>query len=150
MKPDPWKYIRLISPILLVVCLIMFLAGCGDSAPNNTSGFPEFEQNTLAKSNTPTASQAISGAIKIIDLPPEAQNTLQLIKSGGPFPYSKDGSVFNNYEGLLPGKPSGYYHEYTVITPGSPDRGARRIVIGSKAEYYYTDDHYNSFKLIVE
>ncbi len=88
--------------------------------------------------------------IRAADLPPEGRTTLALIKSGGPFPYSKDGTVFNNYEGLLPERPGGYYHEYTVITPGSHDRGARRIVTGGNGEYYYTDDHYRSFKLIQE
>jgi ribonuclease T1 len=83
-------------------------------------------------------------------LPPEARTTLQLIESGGPFPYSKDGTVFHNYEGVLPEKPDGYYREYTVVTPGASDRGARRVVAGSNGERYYTDDHYNTFQLIVE
>lgn len=83
-------------------------------------------------------------------MPPEARTTLQLIDSGGPFPYSKDGAVFHNYEGVLPEKRDGYYHEYTVVTPGSSDRGARRVVTGSNGERYYSDDHYSTFKLIVE
>jgi ribonuclease T1 len=58
--------------------------------------------------------------------------------------------VFQNREGILPGEPSGYYHEYTVETAGSDDRGARRIVTGSDAERYYTDDHYESFRRIAE
>lgn len=82
-------------------------------------------------------------------LPPEASDTLDLIHSGGPFPYEKDGTVFQNREGLLPSEASGYYHEYTVKTPGSPDRGARRLVGGgettSPAHVYYTADHYSSF-----
>ena len=81
-------------------------------------------------------------------LPPEARQTLQLIRQGGPFPYSRDGTVFGNYEKRLPKKQRGYYHEYTVKTPGARDRGARRIVCGQPAECYYTDDHYRSFKLI--
>ncbi len=68
----------------------------------------------------------------------------------GPFPYDKDGAVFQNREGILPGRQRGYYHEYTVITPGENDRGARRIVTGSRGELYYTDDHYDSFKRILE
>jgi len=83
-------------------------------------------------------------------LPLEALRTLHLIDEGGPFPYSRDGSVFHNYEGLLPEKPDGYYREYTVVTPGSSDRGARRIVVGAGSERYYTDDHYATFRLIVE
>ena len=84
------------------------------------------------------------------DLPPEAQTTLHLIDSGGPFPYDKDGSVFHNYEGLLPAEADGYYREYTVETPGASNRGARRIVAGADGERYYTDNHYESFRLIVE
>jgi guanyl-specific ribonuclease Sa len=73
------------------------------------------------------------------------QATLALIDSNGPYPFAKDGTIFSNREGRLPAKPSGYYREYTVITPGSPDRGPRRIVAGQDGETYYTDDHYNSF-----
>lgn len=73
------------------------------------------------------------------------QQTLALIDAGGPFPYRQDGTVFSNREHLLPAEAHGYYHEYTVPTPGSPDRGARRIVMGSQGEAYYTDDHYRSF-----
>jgi guanyl-specific ribonuclease Sa len=83
-------------------------------------------------------------------LPKEARDTLALIKKGGPFPYKQDNTVFSNREGLLPRQPSGYYHEYTVITPGASNRGARRIVAGRPGEYYYTDDHYASFRRIAE
>jgi len=81
-------------------------------------------------------------------LPPEAVHTLALIKDGGPYPYRQDGQVFGNYEHLLPEKTRGYYHEYTVDTPGAHDRGARRIISGGNppAAYYYTDDHYRSFR----
>jgi ribonuclease T1 len=73
------------------------------------------------------------------------EKTLALIDAGGPFPYRQDGTVFSNREHLLPAEAHGYYHEYTVPTPGSPDRGARRIVMGGQGEAYYTDDHYRSF-----
>lgn len=86
--------------------------------------------------------------VALSSLPPEASDTVDLIDSGGPFPYPQDGTVFGNREGLLPDCDSGYYHEYTVETPGSPDRGARRIVTGSAGEYFYTDDHYASFSII--
>jgi guanyl-specific ribonuclease Sa len=81
-------------------------------------------------------------------LPPEAHATLRLIAAGGPFPYDRDGTVFQNREGRLPAQPRGHYREYTVPTPGSPDRGARRIVTGGDppTEYFYTDDHYRSFR----
>jgi ribonuclease T1 len=73
------------------------------------------------------------------------QATLALIESGGPFPHAKDGSVFSNRERRLPARAGGYYREYTVETPNSPDRGARRIVAGDGGEIYYTRDHYGSF-----
>jgi ribonuclease T1 len=88
--------------------------------------------------------------IMLSELPAEAKETLALIKQGGPFPYPKDGVVFGNREGRLPHRARGYYKEYTVKTPGRRDRGARRIVAGAAGEFYYTDDHYASFKLIKE
>jgi len=88
--------------------------------------------------------------ISVDSLPQEALETLGLIKAGGPFPFRQDGTVFHNFEGLLPDKPDGYYQEYTVITPGALDRDARRIVSGANGENYYTEDHYASFKLIKE
>lgn len=94
------------------------------------------------------------GVVAIEKLPKEAQQTLASIKKGGPFPYPKDGSVFRNYEGVLPKQKRGYYHEFTVKTPGARNRGARRIVSGGEpatsGEYYYTDDHYATFRRIKE
>lgn len=85
-------------------------------------------------------------------LPPEALDTLALIEAGGPFPYRQDGATFQNRERRLPERARGYYREYTVETPGSPDRGARRIVAGGDppAEFFYTDDHYASFRGFTE
>lgn len=91
-----------------------------------------------------------SADIRIAQLPPEARQTLALIRAGGPFPYARDGVVFNNREGLLPRRNRGYYREYTVKTPGARDRGARRIVAGANGELYYTDDHYRSFRRIID
>lgn len=81
-------------------------------------------------------------------LPTEAHRTLALIRQGGPFPHRQDGSVFGNREGHLPRQPRGWYREYTVETPGLDHRGARRIVTGGQPprEWYYTDDHYDSFR----
>lgn len=81
-------------------------------------------------------------------LPAEAVATLQRIEAGGPFDHRQDGAVFQNRERRLPQQPRGYYHEYTVETPGSRDRGARRIVSGGDppVEYFYTSDHYGSFR----
>lgn len=82
------------------------------------------------------------------ELPAEARQTLRLIDHGGPFPYSRDGVVFGNYERRLPAQRRGYYHEYTVPTPGQRSRGARRIIAGSEGERYYTGDHYQTFQRI--
>jgi ribonuclease T1 len=88
--------------------------------------------------------------VKLADLPKEARDTLVLIKKGGPYPYQRDGVIFGNFERQLPIKQRGYYHEYTVPTPKSRDRGARRMVTGRSGEYYYSDDHYETFRRIRE
>ena len=93
---------------------------------------------------------AAQAAVSLSDLPREARTTYSLIQQGGPYPYARDGVVFGNYERRLPGKPRGYYHEYTVKTPGVRHRGARRIVCGQPVECYYSDDHYETFKRIRE
>jgi ribonuclease T1 len=93
---------------------------------------------------------AVNDWVALADLPHEAQQTLALIKDGGPFPYSRDGIVFGNYEKRLPLHERGYYREYTVPTPARRDRGARRIIAGRDQEFYYTADHYRSFRRIRE
>jgi ribonuclease T1 len=144
---------RQLAPYLLFAAVILafFLAEWAGSATPGCTLAPESSSpvNTPAVSQEP-AQQTQSGGVSLSSLPKEAHDTLKLIKQGGPFPYSKDDTVFSNYEGLLPAKSKGYYHEYTVITPGSPDRGARRIVAGAPGEYYYTGDHYASFRRILE
>ncbi|MFE0811060.1 ribonuclease domain-containing protein [Streptomyces sp. NPDC058848] len=98
---------------------------------------------------TAGAAPAAVGDICYSDLPSQAHGTLDLIAQGGPYPFEQDGTVFQNREGILPGQSTGYYHEYTVITPGSDTRGARRIVTGEDyQEDYYTADHYASFDLV--
>ncbi len=106
-------------------------------------------QPTRAPRATVTPSDGGLPTIAQAKLPKEARQTIRLIQQGGPFPYRQDGATFQNREGLLPKRPSGYYREYTVITPGSPDRGARRIIGGDGGELYYTDDHYDSFKRVI-
>lgn len=87
--------------------------------------------------------------VPLSSLPPQAIETVRLIQHGGPFPYPhSDGAVFHNLEHRLPREPDGYYREYTVPTPGSPDRGARRIIAGAHGEYFYTADHYESFQRV--
>ena len=97
-----------------------------------------------------TGALALSNEVVLKDLPREARQTVLLIKAGGPFRHAQDGKPFQNREKLLPRQERGYYREYTVTTPGARDRGARRIVAGRNGEYYYTDDHYRSFKRIIE
>ena len=94
------------------------------------------------------------GTIALAELPTEARQTEQLIRSGGPFPFARDGTVFGNRERLLPKQQRGYYREYTVPTPGARSRGAKRIVCGgpqptTPEACYYTADHYASFRRIV-
>jgi len=96
---------------------------------------------------------APSAVVALAELPSEAQTTHRLILKGGPFPFSKDGTVFGNRERLLAPQARGYYREYTVKTPGSRNRGARRIVCGGKpptepVACFYSDDHYASFRRI--
>lgn len=92
------------------------------------------------------------GTVAVADLPAEARQTLALIREGGPYPYEKDGTVFGNYERKLPRQRRGYYTEYTVRTPQVRSRGARRIIAGGPdgrpTEFYYTDDHYQTFRRI--
>ena len=90
------------------------------------------------------------GVVRAADLPEEARETLALIKQGGPFPYSRDGVVFANREGRLPYASHGTYREYTVHTPGRRDRGARRIIAAGSIQFWYSADHYRSFRRIVE
>ncbi|MFE5186370.1 ribonuclease domain-containing protein [Streptomyces sp. NPDC056628] len=107
--------------------------------------------SALLVGGTVTASPATAavGSVCQSDLPSQAHDTLALIEQGGPFPFAQDGTVFQNREGVLPRRSTGYYHEYTVITPGSDTRGARRVVTGEEPqEDYYTADHYATFDLI--
>ncbi len=142
---------------VVVALLVWWLQGAGGST-TTTSDEPTTPTASASASQTPSGdptgsvpeTDPDSGLpyVALADLPPEAIDTVALIDAGGPFPYDKDGSTFGNYEGLLPDHESGYYEEYTVETPGSPDRGARRIVAGDAGELYWTADHYESFERI--
>jgi ribonuclease T1 len=149
-----------------ILGLSVVLGGCGKDESAKRA-----EQAVAAASQASVRAEAVSqgqvrapaenagqqdgfAIVHVAELPKQAVDTLQLIEAGGPFPYSKDGVVFGNRERLLPRHPRGYYHEYTVRTPRSRDRGARRIICGGPrrqiGECYYTDDHYASFKRIAE
>ncbi|WP_230474954.1 ribonuclease domain-containing protein [Dyella monticola] len=132
-------------PLVLVVALICGLVYLNRHAPR-PAGMVSNGNVTLPavdKDNCPDARSNLPAF-----MPAEACVTLTEILHGGPFPYSQDGVVFGNYEGVLPQQPRGYYHEYTVPTPGAQNRGARRIITGGTppTAFYYTDDHYRSFK----
>ena len=142
-----------LSALVVVVAL---LGGVWLISDVTSDGLPEGSTGVATPSVTasPQGQAAIdrgSGLplVALDDLPPEAAETVDLIDHGGGFPYDEDGVPFGNREGLLPEEPAGYYREYTVRTPGSPDRGARRIVAGSEGELYWTADHYASFARIV-
>ncbi|MFS8203531.1 ribonuclease domain-containing protein [Streptomyces sp. CWNU-52B] len=134
----------------LLLCLVALLpVGCSSS---DTAGGKETGGDTgtgaVAPSTTPGWAAGMD-TVPAAELPAEARRTLTLIDADGPFPYAKDGSVFGNFERELPRHERGYYHEYTVRTPGERDRGARRIVTGRDDEVYYTDDHYDSFRAVL-
>jgi ribonuclease T1 len=130
--------------LLIVVVLAAFFWQRHAPGPA-TAGYPN-DKGTGASSEP--ASRAASNTALPSFLPPEARTTIDAIARGGPLEHRQDGVVFGNYEGLLPQQPRGYYHEYTVETPGADTRGARRIITGGTppTAYYYTDDHYRSFR----
>ncbi len=107
--------------------------------------------STVDRPASPAAATPVSGlaTVRLDQLPKEAAQTLALVDKGGPFPYDRDGITFANQERLLPKRPNGYYKEYTVPTPGSKDRGARRLIVGKDGDVYYTDDHYASFRQVM-
>jgi ribonuclease T1 len=86
--------------------------------------------------------------LTLAELPAQAVSTLRLIAAGGPYPYTEDGTVFGNYQRLLPGERHGYYREYTVAAAKARSRGPRRVVTGSGGQDYYSPDHYESFDWI--
>lgn len=158
-----------------VVALLLLLAvlvggyfvtravGSGDSGATSTVASASAPVTSTSPSNSATGSgdcEDLGGVVEpgdcvdpesglpvvaATELPSEARHTLDLIETDGPFPHDEDGTTFQNREGILPAQNAGYYKEYTVQTPGSDDRGARRIVAGAGKELYYTDDHYQSF-----
>jgi ribonuclease T1 len=106
---------------------------------------------TLAQArNHHALAETEPGVVSVSELPAQARETLRLINQHGPFPYPRDGVAFGNYEHRLPNRSRGYYHEYTVKTPGAKNRGARRIVCGPLPECYYSGDHYQTFQRIRE
>nr|WP_218627397.1 ribonuclease [Caballeronia sp. dw_19] len=136
------------------------LGGCGKDGSRNATREPGASASQapaqLGQATSASGAQERSApaAVTKAQLPGEAAETLRLIKAGGPFPFGEDGVLFRNSAVLLPQHPRGYYHAYTVRTPGSADRGQRRIVCGGPrrqtGDCYYTDDYYASFKRIAQ
>jgi ribonuclease T1 len=135
----------------MLAALVLAATGCASTATAPGATVAPLSVTTDVHLGGGLGATAPKGmaTVQATDLPRQVTQVLALIDKGGPFPYRQDGVVFENREKLLPKKASGYYHEYTVPTPGSDDRGARRIVTGEGGERYYTDDHYDSFRWIV-
>lgn len=139
---------------LIVAFALVFWLGQQSGHGNSVTEMPATESTQArdrempAQTSSPSSDVANSAQSLPDYLPAEARTTLELITQNGPFPHRQDGAVFQNREKRLPQKPRGYYHEYTVETPGLSHRGARRIVTGGDPVemYYYTDDHYDSFR----
>jgi guanyl-specific ribonuclease Sa len=149
MSPGRRLTVALVGLVLLV--LVGWFVRDGGSEPEPRSSAPTSSASS-APSTTPTVPGAKESGLEVkplSSLPPEAAKTYRLIGGESPMPYPKnDGVTFENREKRLPQQKSGYYKEYTVPTPGSPDRGARRLVTGDKREVYYTGDHYASFVVV--
>ncbi|MFJ8992807.1 ribonuclease domain-containing protein [Streptomyces sp. NPDC102279] len=144
-RPSPRAFAGRLTAALLA-CLAVLLTGCSST---DTATPVDRVTTTASRSGARPSWAGDLGTVRAAELPAEARTTLALIDRGGPYPYAKDGAVFGNFERELPQRPRGYYHEYTVRTPGEGDRGARRIVTGQSGEIYYTDDHYDSFKAVL-
>ncbi|SFR24408.1 Guanyl-specific ribonuclease Sa [Lentzea waywayandensis] len=143
MSPGRRLTVALVGLIALVVVGWFF---------KDTAANPETPPASIAPSASQLAVPGVQSGLDVQSLsklPAEAAKTWKLIEAKGPFPYPRnDGVTFENREKRLPQQKSGYYKEYTVPTPNSPDRGARRIVTGSEKEVFYTGDHYSSFVVV--
>ncbi|UNO38966.1 ribonuclease domain-containing protein [Streptomyces sp. MST-110588] len=131
----------------LLSCLLVLLTGCSHSG-GGTGGTRTGGTSGKQAAGAPDWTRGMP-TVPAGRLPAQARETLRLIDAGGPFPYPKDGVVFGNRERRLPAHRRGYYHEYTVPTPGSKDRGARRLVTGDGRETFYSEDHYRTFKAVL-
>ncbi|GAA2720724.1 MULTISPECIES: ribonuclease domain-containing protein [Streptomyces] len=135
--------------VLLTALPLLLLPACSTGGHHKAERPRTPAAGAPAPAGTPSWAKGMK-TVSRSELPPEARRTLELIEKGGPFPYDKDGTVFGNHENRLPKQARGYYHEYTVPTPGSRTRGARRIITGEHTERYYTSDHYQTFEAVVQ
>jgi ribonuclease T1 len=149
---DRRTWLGLVVAILAAVVLWWQQGDTGTTTEDPQAGPTASQSPTSEPPGLPSPSGTAPASdlpvVAVSELPPEALDTLELIDAGGPYPHDQDDETFQNREGILPDEPDGYYREYTVETPGSDDRGARRIVTGSNGELYWTDDHYSSFSRI--
>ncbi|MET9570652.1 ribonuclease domain-containing protein [Streptomyces virginiae] len=147
---------RSLGAVFLCAALVA-TAGCGARKPPGPavaggSAEPSAASSAASSAVAPDAGPSWARGMAVVRadvLPRQARDVLALIDKGGPYPYRQDGTVFGNFEKVLPRQKRGYYHEFTVRTPGERDRGARRIVTGEGGEFYYTDDHYETFKAVL-
>lgn len=140
---------RLVGLVLVLLGLLLVVVACSGAGSTPKPTVAPTPGPAVTAPFSPDPPSDWSGrTIPMGDLPSQAIDALKLVELGGPYPYRQDDGVFGNREGLLPARPSGAYREYTVVTPGSPDRGARRLVIGEGRFVYYTDDHYASFRFV--
>ena len=154
--PDVRSLRRVRWPLLALVALIVLLViGYTVSAVHHGGPRSSTSSSRGSEGSAPTSGRGAGPAssrsvveVPLSSLPPQVSSTVDLIIQGGPFPYHQDGVVFANAERHLPIEARGYYHEFTVPTPGSTDRGARRIITGLDGEFYYTADHYESFRRV--
>lgn len=165
------RQLLMLAGIALCLALVWWAVSRGGSSPQALPGGTgsTAASATFGSGSTPSTSDwggqssgettlpapaatPVSGlpTIRESELPREGRATLALIRAGGPYPYRADDGIFTNRERILPRRSNGYYREYTVVTPGSPDRGARRIIGGADGDRYYTADHYDSFRQIEE
>ncbi|MFF5706394.1 ribonuclease domain-containing protein [Streptomyces sp. NPDC012794] len=142
LRSVPRSLTRALGALFLCAALTAALAGCG--AKDAPARLPSAASTAAA----PAWAEGMP-TVRADALPPQAREVLALIDKGGPYAHRQDGTVFGNFEKVLPKRERGYYHEYTVRTPGERGRGARRIVTGQGGEFYYTDDHYETFKAVL-
>lgn len=143
----PRSLLRVLGALFLCAALVGAV-GCGGKKPAPSPVGVSAGTGSGAGVAPPGWAKGMA-TVRVDALPQQARDVLALIDKGGPYPYPQDGTVFGNFEKALPQHKRGYYHEFTVKTPGERDRGARRIVTGEGREFFYTDDHYTTFKAVL-
>ncbi|GHB79349.1 exported ribonuclease [Streptomyces cirratus] len=152
LRNVPRSLLRALGALFLCAALVTAV-GCAGKTPGAARTGAPASPGTASPSDGARA--VVPGwargmaTVRADALPQQAREVLALIDKGGPYPYRQDGTVFGNFEKALPRHERGYYHEFTVRTPGERDRGPRRIVTGSGGEFFYTDDHYDTFKAVL-